>query len=159
MHELIKQYTLPVIHAYMGYIRDNAEEAVRDLLKETSKKYHDQGDPEKKSELTSEDWMDDGSRIALKVRIDPQDGSAYFDFSGTSPMVYGNWNAPPSVCLAPLPSSRIDKLTNQGFSLHSSPIFSLSLPLPPVSLSFSSPTLPIGYLQCNHLLFEVPCRR
>ena len=41
--------------------------------------------------------MDDGTPIRLKVTVNPKDGSAVFDFTGTGPMVYGNCNAPPAV--------------------------------------------------------------
>lgn len=38
--------------------------------------------------------MDDGTPIELTVTVDPSTGSAIFDFSGTGPEVWGNWNAP-----------------------------------------------------------------
>ena len=41
--ELIEEYGLPVVHAYMRYIQENAEQAVRDMLREFSDK---QGLPE-----------------------------------------------------------------------------------------------------------------
>src|SRR5690606_28001570 len=47
-----------------------------------------------------EDYMDDGSVIHLKLTIDADRGEAFFDFTGTSPEVYGNWNAPEAVTSA-----------------------------------------------------------
>jgi 5-oxoprolinase (ATP-hydrolysing) len=47
--------------------------------------------------LCAEDYLDDGSRIKLKVQISPQDFSVVFDFSESDMQVYGNWNAPRSV--------------------------------------------------------------
>jgi 5-oxoprolinase (ATP-hydrolysing) len=47
--------------------------------------------------VEAEDFMDDGTRIALKVTIDQRDGSAVFDFQGTGPEIHGNLNAPPAV--------------------------------------------------------------
>jgi 5-oxoprolinase (ATP-hydrolysing) len=41
--------------------------------------------------------MDDGSKIQLRIEINPSTGSAEFDFTGTTPEVYGNINAPTSV--------------------------------------------------------------
>jgi 5-oxoprolinase (ATP-hydrolysing) len=41
--------------------------------------------------------MDDGTPISLRIDIDPETGSAVFDFKGTGPEVRGNWNAPISV--------------------------------------------------------------
>jgi 5-oxoprolinase (ATP-hydrolysing) len=43
------------------------------------------------------DYMDDGSPIELTITIDPDTGSAVFDFTGTGPQVLGNHNAPPAV--------------------------------------------------------------
>lgn len=34
--ELIEEYSLAVVHAYMRYIQENAEQAVRDMLREFS---------------------------------------------------------------------------------------------------------------------------
>ncbi|CAI5480798.1 unnamed protein product [Closterium sp. Yama58-4] len=50
--------------------------------------------------LQGEDRMDDGSLIRLRISIHPSSGSAHFDFTGTSPEVYGNWNAPTAVTTA-----------------------------------------------------------
>ena len=47
--------------------------------------------------LQAIDYMDDGSPIALTVKIDRSTGDATFDFTGTGPEVRGNWNAPISV--------------------------------------------------------------
>ncbi|KAF9585364.1 hypothetical protein BGW38_002703 [Lunasporangiospora selenospora] len=87
---LITEYSLDVVQAYMMHIRKNAEMAVRDLLKGALKRSHGQ-------DLVATDFMDDGSRISLRIRINAQDGSAVFDFEGTSEEVYGNCNAPASV--------------------------------------------------------------
>ena len=43
--------------------------------------------------LEAEDYMDDGSVLKLKIRIDRDSGSATFDFTGTSKEIYGNLNA------------------------------------------------------------------
>lgn len=74
----------------MLHIRDNAELAVRNLLRGVAK---DQGS----NELWAKDFMDDGSPIELRVTLDAEKGSAIFDFEGTGPEVYGNWNVPKSV--------------------------------------------------------------
>jgi len=63
--------------------------------------------------------MDDGSPIELRITIDPEQGSAIFDFEGTGPEVRGNHNCPKSVsssaiiyCLRAMVSSDIP--LNQG---------------------------------------------
>jgi 5-oxoprolinase (ATP-hydrolysing) len=65
----------------MRAIQENAEIAVRRLLKAT---YQKSG-----KVLEATDYMDDGSPINLKITIDESTGSADFDFTGTGPEVYG----------------------------------------------------------------------
>lgn len=76
--ELIQQYGLDVVQAYMGHIQSNAEVAVRDMLKEVAS---DALKRTGRSELEAEELMDDGSRIYLKVTLDGKDGSALCDFT------------------------------------------------------------------------------
>ncbi|KAL5334738.1 Hydantoinase B/oxoprolinase-domain-containing protein [Aspergillus crustosus] len=80
---LIKEYTLDTV------LRAS-ENAVRELLKKMVKE-------KGRCVFEAEDFMDDGSRILLNIKIDPVTGSADFDFTGTSPQAYGNWNAPRAV--------------------------------------------------------------
>jgi 5-oxoprolinase (ATP-hydrolysing) len=68
----------------MRAIQDSAELAVRNLLKRLA---HDR----KGENISAVDYMDDGTPIMLKVTIDPSDGSAIFDFTGTGPEVYGTF--------------------------------------------------------------------
>ncbi|KAI8849024.1 Hydantoinase B/oxoprolinase-domain-containing protein [Chytridium lagenaria] len=75
VHDLIQEYGLEVVQAYMAFIRQNAETA---------------------EELHAVDHMDDGTPIELSIAINA-DGSATFDFTGTGAEVYGNTNAPYSV--------------------------------------------------------------
>ncbi|CAA6653951.1 unnamed protein product [Spirodela intermedia] len=82
IRELIDQYGIRTVQTYMTLVQVNAEAAVREMLK------------------AEEDFMDDGSAIRLKLTVDPAEGSAIFDFSGTTEEVYGNWNAPEAVTTA-----------------------------------------------------------
>ncbi|OQR91721.1 5-oxoprolinase [Achlya hypogyna] len=93
MQDLIREYTLRVVTAYMTFIQETAEQAVRTMLHEFSLA---QGLPEVGS-VSAEDFMDDGTRLALKITIDRRNDSAIFDFTGTGAEVYGNINAPPAV--------------------------------------------------------------
>jgi len=87
--ELVKEYGLVVVEAYMHFIQNNAEHSVRNMLKEFAAKHGP----------TSHaiDYMDDGSPIELNITIDPESGSAKLDFTGTGPQVLANHNAPPAV--------------------------------------------------------------
>ncbi|KAI9986820.1 hypothetical protein PInf_025781 [Phytophthora infestans] len=93
MHELCVEYSLPVVTAYMDYIQQAAEIAVRNMLHEFSlqKKLPEVG------VVHAEDFMDDGTRISLQISIDRRSNSAIFDFAGTGPEVFGNVNTPPAV--------------------------------------------------------------
>lgn len=90
---LIQEYGLGVVHAYMSFIQENAEQAVREMLQQFSE---DRGLPEVGT-VSAEDIMDDGTPIKLTVTVNRKDGSAVFDFEGTGPEVFGNTNAPPAV--------------------------------------------------------------
>ncbi|KAM6171639.1 5-oxoprolinase isoform 2-T2 [Erethizon dorsatum] len=69
--ELIGQYGLDVVQAYMGHIQANAELAVRDMLRAFGTSRQAQGLP---LELSAEDHMDDGSLIRLCVQINLSQG-------------------------------------------------------------------------------------
>ncbi|XP_048447652.1 5-oxoprolinase 1-like [Pyrus x bretschneideri] len=87
----------------MTYVQLNAEEAVREKLKSIAARVLSQstssGDQSSVT-IEEEHYMDNGSVIHLKLTIDSMKGEANFDFSGTSPEVYGNWNAPEAVTAA-----------------------------------------------------------
>ncbi|KAM3325412.1 5-oxoprolinase 1 [Capsicum chacoense] len=103
INELIEQYGLETVQAYMNYVQANAEEAVREMLKSVAARVSSESKSSGEGGLVTieeEDYMDDGSSIHLKLTIDSQKGEASFDFSGTSPEVYGNWNAPEAVTAA-----------------------------------------------------------
>ncbi|KAL4592674.1 hypothetical protein LXL04_005677 [Taraxacum kok-saghyz] len=102
--ELIDNYGLETVQSYMVYVQLNAEEAVREMLKSIPGKvqFHS-GISNSDSDsivIQEEDYMDDGSTIRLKLTIDTKKGEAIFDFSGTTPEVYGNWNSPEAVTKA-----------------------------------------------------------
>ncbi|GJN93254.1 hypothetical protein Rhopal_006301-T1 [Rhodotorula paludigena] len=88
---LIDEYGLETVQAYMMHIRNNAEHAVRDLLKKAAQRAGSHT-------LHAIDYMDDGSPIELTITIDPNEGSAVFDFEGTGPESWSSLNAPLAVC-------------------------------------------------------------
>ncbi|XP_010553896.1 PREDICTED: 5-oxoprolinase [Tarenaya hassleriana] len=101
--ELIEQYGLETVQAYMKYVQLNAEEAVREMLKSVAVRVSSQSPKSRVGNsviVEEEDYMDDGSVIHLKLTIDGEKGEAFFDFTGTSSEVYGNWNAPEAVTAA-----------------------------------------------------------
>ncbi|CCO28707.1 5-oxoprolinase (ATP-hydrolysing) [Rhizoctonia solani AG-1 IB] len=86
---LIREYGLETVHEYMLHIRSNAEQSVRNLLRDFANKHG--------NKLEARDYLDDGSPMNLRIEIDEKSGSAVFDFEGTGPEIRGNLNAPISV--------------------------------------------------------------
>ena len=87
LRELVSQFGLEVVTAYMGHVQDNAEEAVRRVL----------------AGLADGDYayeLDNGAVIKVAVRVDQEARTAEIDFTGTSPQSPGNFNAPSSVAMA-----------------------------------------------------------
>ncbi|KAI8974933.1 Hydantoinase B/oxoprolinase-domain-containing protein [Pilobolus umbonatus] len=123
---LIAEYTLEVVQAYMMHIRSNACNAVRHLLREVAKSHANE-------DLVAVEYMDDGSPIQLKISIDSKKGTALFDFDGTGPEVYGNTNAPESVCHSAIIYS-IRCLVNQDIPLNSGCLEPITIKIPNESL-------------------------
>ena len=62
--ELIEEFGLGVVQAYMLHIQQHAETAVRDMLRAVGKKTLESTGA---TTLSAIDYMDDGTSIALKV--------------------------------------------------------------------------------------------
>ncbi|MBF0224580.1 MAG: hydantoinase B/oxoprolinase family protein [Desulfobacterales bacterium] len=91
--EMVNNYGIDVVQAYMGHIQSASEEAVRYSLIELSnnKNFDDNGG------VSAHDYLDTGSKIDLILNIDKNSGDSVFDFSGTSYEVLCNLNAPKSI--------------------------------------------------------------
>ncbi|THU85545.1 hypothetical protein K435DRAFT_970661 [Dendrothele bispora CBS 962.96] len=86
---LFEEFTGEVVMSYMKAIRDNAEISVRQLIRDTHKRMG--------KTLHAVDHMDNGAAIELTISLNGEEGSAIFDFEGSSPEVYANTNAPEAV--------------------------------------------------------------
>ncbi|HEY9684481.1 MAG TPA: hydantoinase B/oxoprolinase family protein [Oculatellaceae cyanobacterium] len=84
---LVSKYGLPTVKDYMRFVKLNAESAVRLAIK-------------KLSDGQFVNKMDNGSQIAVSIKVDHKMQSAHIDFSGTSKQLESNFNAPSSVCKA-----------------------------------------------------------
>jgi len=87
LKRMVAHFGLDVVHAYMRHVQDNAEESVRrviDVLKDGRFEYA----------------MDHGAVIKVAIRIAKRKRSAVIDFTGTSPQLENNFNAPSAVCMA-----------------------------------------------------------
>jgi 5-oxoprolinase (ATP-hydrolysing) len=89
LRALVATYGQPVVEAYMGHVQDNAQAAVRRVLRGLEG-----------GSFALE--MDDGATIRVRIEVDRAAGSAVVDFTGTSGQRPTNFNAPLSVCRAAL---------------------------------------------------------
>jgi 5-oxoprolinase (ATP-hydrolysing) len=87
LRAMVGQYGLEVVHAYMGHVQENAAEAVRNVIGALADGRCDYE-------------LDNGARIRVAVRVDRAARTAVIDFTGTSPQLSGNFNAPSSVAAA-----------------------------------------------------------
>jgi 5-oxoprolinase (ATP-hydrolysing) len=87
LHKMVRQFTLPVVHAYMRHVQDNAAESVRRVLD----RLHD-------SSFAIE--TDQGNTIKVRIAVDKKKREATVDFTGTSPQQPSNFNAPEPVARA-----------------------------------------------------------
>ncbi|GLZ81123.1 5-oxoprolinase [Actinorhabdospora filicis] len=90
---LVAEVGVEMVRAYMDHVRANAEEAVRDVVTRL-------GDGTSRYSGSYEYRVDDGSVIAVRVDVDRAARSVHVDFTGTSPAVPGNANAPAAVARA-----------------------------------------------------------
>ena len=91
---LMKDQGKDQVHFYMKKIKQNAEIAVRNFLKQTRETYGN-------VPLTAEDYMDNGSIMRVSITIDDE-GTATFDFKGTTCEMLSNMNAPPAITYSAL---------------------------------------------------------
>src|SRR5208282_5196004 len=87
LHHMVEHFGLKVVQAYMGHVQRNAADAVRRVITAL----HD-------GEYTYE--LDNQASIKVKVRVNHAQRTAEIDFTGTSPQLNDNFNAPSSVAMA-----------------------------------------------------------
>ncbi|HZB92502.1 MAG TPA: hydantoinase B/oxoprolinase family protein [Stellaceae bacterium] len=87
LHRMVRHFGLKPVEAYMQHVQDNAEEAVRRVLGVL-----------RDGEFAYE--TDDGALIKVRIAIDRAARRAVIDFTGTSPQLPTNFNAPAAVCKA-----------------------------------------------------------
>jgi 5-oxoprolinase (ATP-hydrolysing) len=87
LRAMVAHFGLDVVRAYMDHVQENAAESVRRVITAL----HD-------GEFAYE--LDNGARVVVAVRVNREERTAEIDFTGTSPQLAGNFNAPSSVAMA-----------------------------------------------------------
>jgi 5-oxoprolinase (ATP-hydrolysing) len=88
LRKMVAHFGLGVVEAYMGHVQDNAAESVRRVLERL---------PDRS---VYEYPTDTGQVIKVKISVDRQKREATVDFTGTSPVMRNNFNAPEPVARA-----------------------------------------------------------
>jgi 5-oxoprolinase (ATP-hydrolysing) len=87
LHAMVDHFGLDVVTAYMGHVQENAAESVRRVitaLRDGRYVYE----------------LDNGAQVKVAVRVSTGERTAEVDFTGTSPQLEDNFNAPSSVAMA-----------------------------------------------------------
>ncbi|MCA0015005.1 hydantoinase B/oxoprolinase family protein [Mesorhizobium sp. B292B1B] len=88
LRKMVAHFGLDVVEAYMGHVQDNAAESVRRVI-------------ERLPDTSAYEYpTDTGQVIRVKISVDRQKREATVDFTGTSPVMKNNFNAPEPVARA-----------------------------------------------------------
>ena len=90
INSLVSEYKYPMILKYMNAIQLNASNTIKKMLGKLVEHF-------KTTKFSGYDYMDDGSKIVLNVDLNVAKQEYIFDFTGTSPQIYGNTNAPKAI--------------------------------------------------------------
>ena len=85
--KMVREFSLPVVEAYMGHVQDNAAESVARVVAKL-----------RDAEFSVE--MDQGAVIRVKISVDRGKREVTVDFTGTSAQQPSNFNAPEPVTRA-----------------------------------------------------------
>ncbi|MFI0987237.1 hydantoinase B/oxoprolinase family protein [Streptomyces exfoliatus] len=120
LRRTVDEFGLDVVQAYMRHVRANAEESVRRIvarLHDGAYRYETDG----------------GAVIQVAVRVDRERRSAVLDFTGTSPQLPGNANAPTAVVMAAV-LYVFRTLVDEDIPLNSGCLEPLEIRVPPGSM-------------------------
>ena len=87
LHNIIDQYGISTVIAYMNFVQDNAENSIKNVIKKLTN-----------SSFTYE--FDDSRRISVNIDLDKRNEKINIDFSGSSKQDKGNFNTPIAVTTA-----------------------------------------------------------
>jgi 5-oxoprolinase (ATP-hydrolysing) len=87
LHKMVDHFGLGVVKAYMAHVQENAAESVRRVITALHDGRYDYE-------------LDNGAQVKVTVTVDAGNRAAKIDFTGTSPQLSDNFNAPSSVAMA-----------------------------------------------------------
>ena len=87
LQQLVEEFKLDTVQAYMVHVQANAEESVRQVICSLNS-----------GQFSYE--LDNGAEIKVMVSVDHQQRSAVVDFTGSSPQLDNNFNAPTAITRA-----------------------------------------------------------
>jgi 5-oxoprolinase (ATP-hydrolysing) len=88
LRKMVAHFGLDVVEAYMGHVQDNAAESVRRVLARLP-------------DVSEYEYpTDTGQVIKVRITVDREKREATVDFTGTSPVMKNNFNAPEPVARA-----------------------------------------------------------
>lgn len=134
LRKLCDEYSIPVVHKYMNGIQRNAELAVREWFKKFAREH-----PEP---LTATDYLDDGTPMTVTITINAETGGAIYDFTGSGPQTWGNYNCPISICHSSIIYT-IRCLVDSEIPLNEGCLSPVELRVPPGSILNPSPAVAI----------------
>jgi len=120
LHRMVAHFGLATVQAYMRHVQRNAADAVRRVITALR-------DGEFRYEL------DNGAVINVAVRVHHDTRTADIDFTGTSPQLDGNFNAPSSVAMAAV-LYVFRTLVDDDIPLNSGCMEPLNVTIPPKSM-------------------------
>lgn len=133
LRAMVAHFGLGLVRAYMGHVQDNAEESVRKVISVL-----------RDGRYTYE--LDSGAVIKVAVRVSQRDRTAEIDFTGTSPQLASNFNAPSSVAMAAV-LYVFRTLVNDEIPLNSGCLKPLNVVIPPGTML--SPEYPAAVVAGN----------
>ncbi len=128
LRAMVDHFGLDVVQAYMGHVQENAAESVRRVITAL----HD-GQYEYE--------LDNGAKVKVAVRVNAGARTAEIDFTGTSPQLTDNFNAPSSVAMAAV-LYVFRTLVDDDIPLNSGCLQPLNVIIPPGTML--SPRVPGG---------------
>jgi 5-oxoprolinase (ATP-hydrolysing) len=87
LRAMVDHFGLDVVRAYMGHVQENAAESVRRVITALHDGHF-------------EYELDNQAKVNVTVRVNTEQRTAEIDFTGTSPQLKDNFNAPSSVAMA-----------------------------------------------------------